>query len=85
MEEEEIYIDLFDRYNRNEIDRDAMVNSLEEIDSDSDIDREFQCYQTALILLEQRYLKDTLQDIEAEYLAEQKSKIRNSGIIPLVL
>ncbi len=62
-----------------------MVNSLEEIDSDSDIDREFQCYQTALILLEQRYLKDTLQDIEAEYLAEQKSKIRNSGIIPLVL
>ena len=85
MEEEEIYIDLFDRYNRNEIDRDTMVNSLEEIDLDSDIDHEFQCYQTALMLLEQRYLKDTLQDIEAEHLAEQKSKIRNSGIIPLVL
>ncbi len=62
-----------------------MVNSLEEIDIDSDIDREFQCYQTALMLLEQRYLKDVLQDIEAEHLAEQKSKIKNSGIIPLVL
>lgn len=85
MEEEEIYIDLFDRYNRDEIDRDTMVNSLEEIDIDSDINREFQCYETALMLLEQRYLKDLLKDIESEYLAEEKSKIKNSGILPLVL
>lgn len=74
MEEEEIYIDLFDRYNRNEIDRVTMIDSLEEMDITSDPDYELQCYQTAIMLLEQNYLKEIIQHAESRHLAAKKSQ-----------
>ncbi|GAB5524938.1 MAG: hypothetical protein Roseis2KO_28100 [Roseivirga sp.] len=85
MEEEEIYIDLFDRYNRNEIDRAGMVDSFDEIDAGSGVDYELQCYQTALMLLEQNYLKDIIHKVEAEYLSEKKSAINKLWRIPVIL
>lgn len=62
VEEEEIYINLFDRYNRNEIDYTYMVQSYEEIDGSADLNSEFQCYQTALNILEQAHIKSIAQD-----------------------
>lgn len=85
MEEEEIYIDLFDQYNRKEIDHSTMADSLEEMDVDSDIDFELQCYQTAIILLEQDYIKDLIHKAEAEYLGLKKSENRRLWNIPLIL
>ncbi len=85
MEEEEIYIDLFDRYNRNEIDRTTMVDSFEELDVDSGVDHELQCYQTAIMLLEQNYLKDIIHKAEAEYLGMRKSTIKKLWSLPVIL
>lgn len=62
-----------------------MVDSFEEIDADSGVDYEFQCYQAAIMLLEQNYLKDIIQKAEAEYLSERKSTIKKLWSLPVIL
>ncbi|MCE7996438.1 MAG: hypothetical protein HEP71_30955 [Roseivirga sp.] len=85
MEEEEIYIELFDRYNRNEIDRETTIDSLEEMDVSFDPDYELQCYQTAIMLLEQNYLKEIIRNVESTHLAHKKSKRTIFSGLPVML
>lgn len=85
MEEEEIYINLFDRYNRNEIDHSDMVDSLEEMDIDSNINDELHSYQTAIAILEQGYLREMINEIEKQSKVVGKSKGSRLWNIPAVL
>ena len=85
MEEEEIYIDLFDRYHRNEIDHADLVDSLEEMDIDSNISHELHCYQTALAILEQGFLKEMIHDIGGAPKSERQSTGGIFSGIPLIL
>lgn len=73
MEEEEIYINLFDRYNRNEIDHADMVDSFEEMDLESDVNSELHDYQVAIMTLEQGYLRGIINDIEEEFKPKNQS------------
>lgn len=62
-----------------------MIDSLEEMDITSDPDYELQCYQTAIMLLEQNYLKEIIQNVESKHLAAKKSQRTLFSGIPAIL
>jgi hypothetical protein len=67
VEETEIYIDLFDQYSRNEISSDTLFNSMEDIDRNINAEKELMHYKTALMILEQHYLKEMIREIGRDY------------------